>query len=155
MSTIIATPTDAELKRILEETSTIAVVGWSDKEDRPSNETAAYLRKQGYRVIPVNPRLAGKTFDGELVYDSIIDIPERIDLVDVFRRAEYTPHHAAEAVEAKARVFWLQLGIRNDEAGKIAREGGLIFVQDRCTHLEHLRLIRGYAFPSPPPDTGV
>ncbi len=150
MNTIITTPTDAELKRILEETTTIAIVGWSDREDRPSYETAAYLRKRGYRVIPVNPRLSGQTFDGERVYDSVTDIPVQIDLVDVFRRAEHTPQHAAEAVAAKARVFWLQLGIRNDEAGRIATEGGLTFVQDRCTHLEHLRLIRGYAFPSPP-----
>ena len=150
MSAAVSAPSDEQLKQILEETETIAVVGWSDKEERPSHETARYLRKQGYRVIPVNPRLAGKDWDGQPIYDCVTDIPEPIDLVDVFRRAEYTPHHARNAVDAGAKVFWLQLGIRNDEARRIAEAGGLIFVEDRCTHIEHMRLIRGYPMPSPP-----
>jgi predicted CoA-binding protein len=150
MNTSTTDQTDAQLREILENAQVIAVVGWSDKEDRPSHETANYLRKQGYRVIPVNPRLAGKTWNGEPIYGCVTDVPEKIDIVDVFRRADMTPHHAAKAVEAGAGTFWLQLGIRNDEAGRIATEGGLNFVEDRCTHLEHLRLIKGYAFPTPP-----
>jgi len=145
----IANPTDEQLRDLLATARTIAVVGWSDKEDRPSHETANYLRKQGYNVIPVNPRLAGNTWDGQPIYDCVTDIPEPVDLVDVFRRAEFTPHHARRAVEAGAKAFWLQLGIRNDDAGRIAQEGGLLFVQNRCTHLEHLRLIKGYPFPPP------
>ncbi len=143
------TQTDSELRQILLEAKTIAVVGWSDKEDRPSHETANYLRKQGYHVIPVNPRLAGKKWNGEPIYGCVTEVPEPIDIVDVFRRADFTPYHAEKAVEAGAGTFWLQLGIRNDEAGRIATAGGLTFVQDRCTHLEHLRLIKGYAFPTP------
>ncbi len=149
MNSTIANPSDAEIRRLLEDARTIAVVGWSDQEDRPSNETAVYLRKQGYRVIPVNPRLAGKSFDGERVYGCVTEVPEAVDLVDVFRRAEFTPDHAAKAVEAGAKAFWLQVGIKNDEAGAIAQAGGLVFIQNRCTHLEHLRLIKGYPFPPP------
>jgi predicted CoA-binding protein len=148
-TTETATASDAQLRQILQDAQTIAVVGWSDKEDRPSHETANYLRKQGYHVIPVNPRLAGKTWGDQPIYACVTDIPEPVDLVDVFRRPEFTPHHAHKAVEAGAKVFWLQLGIVNDEAGRIAAEGGMTFVQDRCTHIEHLRLIRGFAIPSP------
>jgi predicted CoA-binding protein len=101
-------------------------------------------------VIPVNPRLAGQMWDDQPIYAAVTDIPETIDLVDVFRRAEHTPAHAREAVEAGAKVFWLQLGIQNDEARRIAEAGGLVYVEDRCTHIEHLRLIRGYPMPSPP-----
>ena len=147
--TTFSNPPDEQLHRLLATARTIAVVGWSDREDRPSHETANYLRKQGYRVIAVNPRLAGKTWNGEPIYACVTDIPEPIDIVDVFRRAEFTPHHARKAVEAGAGTFWLQQGIRNDEAGRIATDGGLTFVQDRCTHMEHLRLIKGYAFPAP------
>lgn len=149
MQSSIPNPSDTEITSLLEQSKTIAIVGWSDRENRPSHETGAYLRKQGYRVIPVNPRLAGKSFDGETVYECVTDIPDEIDLVDVFRRSEFTPHHATKAVEAGAKAFWLQLGIWNDEAGEIARSGGLVFVQNRCTHMEHLRLIRGYPFPPP------
>lgn len=143
-------PGDARLKQMLEETETIAVVGWSDKEDRPSHGTAAYLRKQGYRVIPVNPRLAGNHWGRQPIYATVTDIPRKVDLVDVFRRADHTPVHAREAVEAGATVLWLQLGIVNDEARRIAEAGGLRYVEDKCTHIEHLRLIRGIAMPSPP-----
>jgi uncharacterized protein len=150
MSTIISTPTDAELKSILEETKTIAVIGWSDKEDRPSHEVSRYLRKQGYKIIPVNPRLEGKDWDGQPIYACVTDIPESVDMADVFRRPEYTPHHAERAVAAGVRVFWLQLGIVNEEARRIAEEGGMIFVQDRCTQIEHMRLIRGFPMPTAP-----
>ncbi len=147
--TTIQNPTDDQVRSILETTQTIAVVGWSDKEDRPSHDVAAYLAKQGYRVIPVNPRLEGREWMGEQIYGCVTDIPVHIDLIDVFRRPDFTPHHARKAVEAEAGVLWLQLGIVNDEAGKIALDGGLGFVQNRCTKIEHMRLIRGYPFPAP------
>jgi predicted CoA-binding protein len=153
MSATISAPSDEELKQILEETETIAVVGWSDNKERPSHATAEYLQKRGYRVIPVNPRLAGETWGDQPIYATLADIPEPVDLVDVFRRAEHTPAHAREAVEAGAKVLWLQLGIRNDEARRIAGEGGMVYVEDRCTHIEHLRLIRGYPVPSSPDGT--
>ena len=142
-------PNDDEIRAILENSKTIAVVGWSDKEDRPSHDVAVYLAKQGYRVIPVNPRLEGKAWQGERIYGCVTDIPEQIDLIDVFRRADFTPDHARKAVEAGAGVFWLQLGIINDTAGEIALKGGLQFVQNRCTKVEHMRLIRGFPFPPP------
>jgi predicted CoA-binding protein len=101
-------------------------------------------------VIPVNPRLAGKRWGRQPIYAAVTDIPRKVDLVDVFRRAEFTPAHAREAVEAGATVLWLQLGIVNDEARQIAGAGGLRYVEDKCTHIEHLRLIRGIAIPPPP-----
>jgi len=150
MTTDVLASVDAQRKQFLEQSETIAIVGWSDKEDRPSHETANYLRKQGYRVIPINPRLAGKHWGNQPIYGCVTNIPREVDLVDVFRRPEYTPHHAQKAVEAGAKVFWLQLGIRNEETRRIAEAGGLIYVEDRCTHIEHLRLIRGIAMPAPP-----
>lgn len=149
MSAVSPSASDALVKQILEETETIAVVGWSDNEDRPSHGTAEYLRKQGYRVIPVNPRLAGTRWGRQPIYASVTDIPRKVDLVDVFRRAEFTPAHAREAVEAGAMALWLQLGIVNDETRQIAEAGGLRYIEDKCTHIEHLRLIRGIAMPSP------
>lgn len=143
MTSTIPAPSDKKLKAILESARTIAVVGWSDKEDRPSHGVANYLRKQGYHVIPVNPRLAGKEWDGQMIYECVTDVPESLDIVDLFRRSEFTPHHAEQAVRASAKTLWLQLGIVNDEAGHIALDGDLDFVQDRCTQIEHLRLIRG------------
>src|SRR5680860_443173 len=153
MSPVVAAPTDAQLKQLLEETETIAVVGWSDKEDRPSHGTALYLRKQGYRVIPVNPRLAGRRWGRQPIYGNVLDIPREVDLVDVFRRAEFTPAHARDAVQAGAKVLWLQLGIVNAETRRTAEAGGLRYVEDKCTHIEHLRLIRNIAMPTPLSDS--
>lgn len=139
--------TDDALRDMLAETKTIAIYGWSDKEDRPSHEVGNYLRKQGYHVIPVNPRLAGRTWDGQPIYAKLQDVPESIDLVDVFRRPEFTPEAVKDAVAVGAKAIWLQLGIVNDDAAEIARQAGVPFVQDRCTQIEHLRLIRGLALP--------
>ncbi len=148
MSTSESESVDEQMTKILETSRVIAVVGWSDREDRPSHGVASYLRKQGYAVIPVNPRLAGQRWDGQIVYSSLAEIPEGVDLVDVFRRPEFTPSHAAEAVQINARFCWLQLGILNEEAMTIARDGGLVAIQDRCTQIEHLRLIRGIVIPT-------
>jgi predicted CoA-binding protein len=132
---------DADLRHLLENTKTIALVGASPKPNRPSYGVMAYLQRSGYRVIPVNPIAAGTTILGETVHGSLAEIKEPIDMVDVFRRAEDTPPVAEEAVAAGARSLWLQLGIANDDAAKIATEGGLDVVMDRCTAIEIGRLL--------------
>jgi len=132
---------DADLKHLLENTRTIALVGASPKPNRPSYGVMAYLQQSGYRVIPVNPIAAGTTILGETVYGTLAEIKEPIDMVDVFRRAEDTPPIAEEAVAAGAKSLWLQLDIANDEAAKIATEGGLDVVMDRCTAIEIGRLL--------------
>ena len=125
-------PTDAELRSILGDARTIAVIGLSSKPDRPSHEVAAYLQEKGYRIVPVNP---GETeVLGERAYPSLPDVPQdvRIDVVDVFRRVEHTPPIAEQAVARGARVLWLQDGIVSDEARRIAEEGGLTVVMGVC-----------------------
>jgi predicted CoA-binding protein len=100
----------------------------------------AYLQRAGYRVFPVNPGVAGGSILGERVYASLAEIPEAVDLVDVFRRAEDTPPVARGAVTIGAKALWLQLGIVNDEAARIATDGGLDVVMDRCTAVDVSRL---------------
>ena len=114
---------------------TIAVVGLSPKSERPSNGVARYLMDQGYTIIPVNP--GHDTILGLRAYPSLKAIPGPVDVVDVFRRAEFTVSVAEDAVAIGARAFWLQLGIINDEAVKIAEQGGLLAVQNRCLKIEH------------------
>ncbi len=123
-------PPDAELAALLRATRTIAVVGASSKPDRPSYGVFARLQRAGYRVIPVNP--FETEVHGERAYPSLAHVPDPIDLVDVFRRAEETPLVADAAVRARAKVLWLQLGIVNEEAAARARAGGLVVVMDAC-----------------------
>jgi len=123
-------PSDAELERLLRAAGTIAVVGASSKSDRPSYGVFARLKRAGYRVIPVNP--FETEVHGERAYPSLAEVPEPIDIVDVFRRAEETPPIADAAVRARAKVLWLQLGIENDDAAARARAGGLVVVMDAC-----------------------
>ena len=131
---------DDAIRRILDGTRTIAVVGLSSKPDRPSHDVAAYLQRAGYRIVPVNPRETEVL--GEPAYATLRDIPADlpIDVVDVFRRAEETPEVARDAVAFGARTLWLQLGIANDEARAIAEEGGLTVIMDRCLKVDHRRL---------------
>lgn len=131
---------DDEIRRLLESTRTIAVVGASPRPGRPSYGVMAALKQAGYRVIPVNPTAAGQTIHGETVYASLADIPVKIDMVDVFRRAEDTLPVARDAVAVGAKSLWLQLGIANDEAAAVATTGGLDVVMDRCTAVEVTRL---------------
>jgi predicted CoA-binding protein len=133
-------PSDEELRSILENARTIAVVGLSAKPHRDSYAVAAYLQRSGYRIIPVNPKEADVL--GEHAYASLADIPSdvEIDVVDVFRRAEETPPVARAAVERGARVLWLQDGIVNDESRAIAEDGGLTVVMGTCMKREHQRL---------------
>ncbi len=126
---------DDLITRILSESHTIAVVGLSPDPERDSYEVAAYLQAHGYRIIPVNPNAA--EILGERCYAALRDIPEPVDLVDVFRRPEATPAIAAATVAIGAKALWLQLGIVNNEAAAIARAGGVDVVMDRCTMIEH------------------
>lgn len=133
-----AQSTEQIVRDILREAKTIAVVGLSSRPNRPSHEVARYLQQQGYRIVPVNPREASVL--GEKSYPSLRDVPFHVDLVDVFRRAEDVPLVARDAVAIGADTLWLQLGIFSAEAERIAREGGLRFVENLCTKVEHARL---------------
>lgn len=128
-------PSREEIKEILEHAGNIAVVGLSDKPDRTSYMVAQAMQSNGYRIIPVNPAVSGQIL-GEQVYASLADVPEPIDIVNVFRRSEYTPEVAREAVAARAKVLWLQQGIISEEAAQIAEQGGLKVIMDRCIKVE-------------------
>lgn len=119
-------PTDAELRELLESAHRIAVVGLSDKIERPSFGVAAYLKANGFEVVPVNPTIESAV--GEPAVDDLSEVAQPIDIVDVFRRAEHCAEIARSAVQAGARAIWLQEGIVNEEAMAIAREGGLLAV---------------------------
>ncbi|MDG0812290.1 CoA-binding protein [Cohnella rhizosphaerae] len=123
-----------EIKRILLETKNIAVVGLSGDPDKTSHMVSAAMQAKGYRIIPVNPKET--EILGEKCYKSLADIPDPIDIVNVFRRPEHTPEVAAEAVAVGAKVLWLQLGIANEEAAAIAANGGLTVIMDRCIKVE-------------------
>jgi predicted CoA-binding protein len=129
------------LRRILRSARTIAVVGLSAEWHRPSYFAAKYMQQHGYRVIPVNPRYPEVL--GERCYPSLSDIPEPIDLVDVFRRTEDVLPIAREAIERGARVLWQQIGVCNLEADRVARAAGLDSVMDRCVKIEHARIFGG------------
>ncbi len=126
-----------ELRTLLGEAHVIAVVGISSKPSRPSHGVASYLQENGYRIVPVNPNETEVL--GERAYASLLDIPPEIhvDVVDVFRRAEHTPELARQAVAVGARVLWLQEGIVNEEADRIATEGGLEVIMGVC--IRHVR----------------
>ena len=130
---------DARLRSILQRVHTIAVVGASANRNRPSTFVMRYLQTKGYRTIPVNPGLAGQTLLGETVYASLRDIPERVDLVDIFRAAEHVGPIVDDAIAIGARVVWMQLGIRNDEAAARAEAAGLKVVMDRCLKIDLAR----------------
>lgn len=131
-------PDDRELRALMGDCHTIAVVGLSSKPDRDSYRVAAYLQRAGYRIIPVNPKETEVL--GEPAYASLLDVPEPVDVVDVFRRAELTPAVAREAVQIGAKALWLQLGIVSEEAARIAEEGGLSVIMGVCLMSEHGRL---------------
>ena len=128
-------PSDEELKQILTDATTIAMVGASSNPDKASYGIMQKLQKAGYRVIPVNPRET--EILGERSYPSLVDVPERIDIVDVFRRAEDAPGIADEAATIGAKVLWLQSGIRSEEAAERAAKGGMVAVMDTCIGATH------------------
>src|SRR5882672_592027 len=130
-----ANPSDSDLKQLLTDANTIAMVGASSNPDKASHGIMQKLQKSGYRVIPVNPREAEVL--GEKSYPSLRDVPERIDIVDVFRRPEDTPGIADEAVGVGAKALWLQTGIVNEDAAARAKAGGLMVVMDLCIGATH------------------
>ena len=130
-------------EQILQQYHSIAIVGFSTNPSRASYGVAAYLQQQGYTIIPINPRLAGQTALGRPIYATLSDAVaagEKIEIVDVFRRAEDVPPIAREAVQIGARVLWLQLDIRSVEAAEIARAANMLFVEDHCTKVVHMHL---------------
>ena len=133
---------DAKIRRILSTVRTIAMVGASPNWNRPSYFVMKYLQGKGYRVIPVNPGTAGKEQLGETVYASLRDIPVPVDMVDVFRAAQYLPGIVEQTLQMKPRpgVLWMQLGIRNEEAAQRAEANGIKVVMDRCPKIEYGRL---------------
>lgn len=126
------------MERILRPPKTIAVVGLSDKPDRESHEIAAYLQGQGYRIIPVNPRITETL--GEKAYPSLREIPEKVDIVQIFRRSEEVPPIVEDAIAVKAPVIWMQVGIVNEEAAASAEAAGLTVVMDTCMRSAHRAL---------------
>ena len=131
-------PSDRELKQLLTDATTIAIVGASSNPDKASYGIMQKLQKAGYRVIPVNPRET--EILGEPSFPSLLDVPDRIDIVDVFRRAEDTPGIADEAVTIGGKALWLQSGIVSEDAARRAEAGGLTVVMDACIGATHTRL---------------
>jgi predicted CoA-binding protein len=136
--------TIAQLRRILKENHTIAIVGLSADWYRPSYFAAKYMQEHGFRIIPVNPKYT--EILGEKCYPDLTSIPEKVDMVDVFRKSADCPPIAKEAVAIGAKVLWLQLGVENDEAKTIAESGELEFVQNRCVKIEYARLFGGLSW---------
>jgi uncharacterized protein len=133
----------ANLRRILKASRTIAMVGLSDQWHRPSYFVAKYLQQHGYRILPVNPRLAGSTLLGETVVASLLDLKDPVEMVDVFRRTADVLPIAEQALQIGARVLWQQIGVVNQEADALVRAAGLDSVMDRCVKIEHGRLFGG------------
>jgi predicted CoA-binding protein len=127
-------PTRERIKELLEATRNVAVVGLSDNPDRVSYMVSEAMQQRGYRIIPVNPN--AQSILGEKSYPSLQDIPEPVDIVNVFRRSEHVLPVAEEAVAIKAKVLWLQQGIVNDEAAMLASANGLEVIMDRCIKVE-------------------
>lgn len=132
------------LRRVLKECRTIAVVGLSADWNRPSYFAAKYMQQRGYRIIPVNPKYP--EILGEKCYPDLKSIPEKVDMVDVFRKPQDCAPIAREAVAIGAKVLWLQLGVVNEEARQIAEAAGLTVIEDRCVKIEYARLFGGLNF---------
>ncbi|MEK9947326.1 MAG: CoA-binding protein [Alphaproteobacteria bacterium] len=133
---------DDYIRGILRETKAIAMVGASSNWNRPSYFAMKYLQRKDFRVIPVNPREAGNKILGETVYAALADIPDKIDMVDVFRNSEAAGPIADEAIAVGAKTLWMQLGVRNDAAAERAEAAGLRVVMNRCPKIEFGRLSR-------------
>jgi len=133
---------DKYIRGILSTVKTIAMVGASERENRPSYFAFKYLLERRYRMIPVNPGHAGEILLGQQTYAKLADIPEPVDMVDIFRGSQYAPAIVAEALALKPRpqVIWMQLGVRNDEAAALAEANGFKVVMNRCPKIEYGRL---------------
>jgi uncharacterized protein len=133
---------DSTIRGILNTVKTIAMVGASEKENRPSYFAFKYLLERGYKMIPVNPGHAGEDMLGQRIYARLADIPEPVDMIDIFRGAQYALAIVQEALALKTRplVIWMQLGVRNDEAAALAEANGMKVVMNRCPKIEYGRL---------------
>jgi predicted CoA-binding protein len=131
---------DDELRAVLRGVHVVAMVGASPNWNRPSYFVMKYLQSKGYRVIPVNPQAVGETILGETVYADLADVPEPIDMVDIFRRSDAVGPIVDEAIRKHAKVVWMQLGVRNDDAAARAEAAGLTVIMDRCPKIEYSRL---------------
>lgn len=132
---------EGEIRTLLQTARTIAIVGMSNNPERDSYGVAAFLQRHGYRIIPVNPVLTEPVL-GEQPYASLREVPVPIDIVDVFRRSEFVPEIAEEAIAVGAGALWMQLGVYHLEAAQHAAQQGLKVVMDRCIAIEHRRLMR-------------
>ena len=130
---------DTEIKAILKEAKTIAVIGLSPKPERDSYHVAKYLKENGYRIIPIRP--AQKEILGEKVFGSLDDIKEAVDIIDVFRSPDQVMAHAKEAIRLTPKVFWMQKGIENEEAAQFLTEQGIDVIMNRCIKVAHEELI--------------
>jgi predicted CoA-binding protein len=144
---------DADIRRILREVRVIAMVGASPSWNRPSHFAMKYLQAKGFRVIPVNPGAEGQNILGEKVYARLADIPERVDMVDIFRNSEAAGPLTDDAIGIGAKVLWMQLGVRNDDAAARAEAAGLTVVMNRCPKIEYGRLFGELSWAGV--DTGV
>ena len=129
------------VEKCLRESQSVALVGASPKPELASNEIMNYLMKNNYKVYPINPKYKGQLILGQLVYPDIISIPESIDMVDVFRPSPEAVEITKQAIEKKVTYIWLQLGIENEEAKKIAETNGITMIMNRCTLIEHKKLL--------------
>lgn len=139
----LSNASDEEIKTVLQTAKTVAVVGLSDNPERESYQVAAYLKAQGYRIIPVNPNVHEVL--GERAYPTLADIPKdiQVDVVDIFRRPEFIPEIVEQAIARGAKVVWMQKGLAHNAAADKARAAGLSVVMDRCMMVEHSRLLAG------------
>ena len=129
------------IEKCLRESKSVALVGASPKPELASNEIMDYLMKNNYKVYPINPKYKGQLILGQLVYPDIISIPENIDMVDVFRPSPEAVEITKQAIEKKVTYIWLQLGIENEEAKKIAEANEITMIMNRCTLIEHKKLL--------------
>jgi predicted CoA-binding protein len=123
------------ITKVLQRAKTVAVVGLSDNPLRPSHGVAAYLLAQGYRIVPVNPQIESAL--GEKAYPSLLDVPERIDIVNIFRRPEFVEEVVDQAIQRKVPVIWMQEEVVHEKAAQKARQAGIFVVMDRCILVEH------------------
>lgn len=138
MAEILGKPHVSTIRKILTQSKVIAVVGLSDRANRTSNSVSSYLQRHGYRIIPVNPNISEAL--GEKAYPDLLSVPEKPDIVLVFRRSEETLPVVDQAIQVGAKTVWMQSGIFNQEAGQRAKDAGLEVVMDRCIYVLHSRI---------------
>jgi predicted CoA-binding protein len=138
---VFSNPPQEQLREILQSAKTIAVVGLSANPDRPSHHVSAEMQRRGYRIIPVNPGL--ESVLGEKAYPSLLDVPEPVDIVNVFRRSEALLSVVQEAVQTSAPVIWAQEGVYDERAADLARQHGKVIVMDCCIAVMHSLLVKG------------